>query len=48
VNFNPNAYVAFVYNLRREYVTETRTHIDNNIEPVKQLQWFNLRFGVTF
>jgi hypothetical protein len=48
VNFSPNSYIAFVYNLRREYVTETQAHIDSNIEPIKQLQWFNMRFGLTF
>jgi len=48
INFSPNAYVAFVYNLRREYVTESQDHINAGIEPIKQLRWFNLRFGMFF
>ena len=49
INFAPNAYAAFAYNWRREYVTLTQTHKDMGItEPIKQNQWINLRFGIYF
>jgi len=43
VTFNPNAYVAFVYNYSQEYYTEGRK------EPViQERQWINLRVVYTF
>lgn len=48
INFNANAYAAFVYNWRREYISETNDHIDEGIKPITQVQWFNLRFGMRF
>jgi hypothetical protein len=48
VNFAANAYIAFAYNLRREYKGMSQEYIDAGIEPVVQTQWINLRFGLTF
>ncbi len=48
-NFTPNAYVAFAYIWRREYVHLSQQHIDRGIaEPIEQRQKMNLRFGIIF
>jgi len=39
LNFG-SSYVAFVYNFRREYGHE----VTPGVEPIKQIQWMNLRF----
>jgi hypothetical protein len=46
VNFSPNAYAAFVYNFRREYINKESEQPGQS--PIEQFQWMNLRFGVTF
>jgi hypothetical protein len=49
VNISPNAYVAFEYSFRREYVKYVGTDYQvRGLEPLIQNQWINLRFGVTF
>ena len=48
VNLNSNAYVAFVYNYRMEYVHQVPTHVAKNLPPLKRSQWINLRFGLVF
>jgi hypothetical protein len=48
INISPAAYVAFAYNLRREYMREMYLHTERGIEPIKQTQWMNLRFGLYF
>ena len=49
INFAANAYAAFAYNWRREYVAFTQDHKDRGIiDPIKQTQWINLRFGIYF
>ena len=48
VNFAANAYITFAYNWRLEYGKEGQEHIDRGIKPITQIQWINLRFGLTF
>jgi hypothetical protein len=49
LNFAANAYMAFAYNWSRQYVQLTQRHTERNItEPVKQIQWMNLRFGIYY
>jgi hypothetical protein len=47
VNF-PNFYVALAYNFRRQYVRDTEDYRAEDIEPITQTQWLNLRVGLTF
>ena len=41
INFAPGAYTAFVYHYKLEYAYRTDP-------PMKQTQWMNLRFGITY
>ena len=47
LNFNTSSYIAFAYNFKQEYV-----HIYPQLalgkEPLKQTQWMNLRFCISF
>jgi hypothetical protein len=49
LNFAPNAHMAFAYNWRREYVHLTDDFTKLGLtEPIKQIQWFNLRFAIYY
>jgi hypothetical protein len=49
LNFAPNAYMAFAYNWARQYTAFTMDHEERHItEPIKQIQWFNLRFAIYY
>jgi hypothetical protein len=49
MNFSPNAYAAFAYTLRRQYVHDDDNDFRNRrLEPVHQTQLMNLRFGIIF
>jgi hypothetical protein len=44
-----SSYIAFVYNIRREYKPLTEEMKDKGvIDPIKQTQWINLRFCLYF
>ena len=48
-NFAPNAYLAFVYNWRREYSNDETLMVDSGGKALlQQKQWFNLRVGLYF
>ena len=48
LNFS-SAFIAFVYNWRREYKHMNTSMEDKGItEPIKQTQWINVRFGIYF
>jgi hypothetical protein len=50
LNFTPNAYAAFAFALRQQYVHDTETGDFRNArkEPLHQTQILNLRFGIFF
>jgi hypothetical protein len=48
VNLSPNAYVAFEYSFNREWVKWSKSHKDDNVLPIVQEQWINIRFGLFF
>jgi hypothetical protein len=49
VNFSSNAYAAFAYTFRRQYIHDNNGEFrGHGKEPLHQTQWINLRFGIYF
>jgi hypothetical protein len=49
LNFTPNAYAAFTFALRKQYVHDDDGDFKSRrLAPIHQTQWINLRFGIIF
>jgi len=48
-NMTPNSYIAVAYNWRKDYVSDPDgAYAAANLEPTREIQWINVRVGMSF